>query len=373
MDRPPPKFRKKKNINNRQAIGLASAALILILVITGFLTSYTYVEPKEVAVIKNNLTGTEQVREESGLVVHLPYGLTDVFLLDRTVQVFSMTRSARGGDRRSVDNVKIKVADGSNVEVDVDVNYKIIPSESAKIIRRVGPGYAFKNKMIRSYARAVLRERYGTLTLENVADPSTRTTQNVLVKKSLNESLRPFGIEVTLVNTTNFIFNAKYERLVKEKKSAAQDFINQAAAQQQAVKEQQTKLAAAGREKNNALIDAGGSAKKRIVEADAKAKQLVARAKGEAYSKRLEGDRMFEVAKNEAKAIETEGMSTAAGIRKLADAYESGGIGLVKEALARKLAGVRINGRPYSLSERIDRLSIDTKRVVPAAAAAEGN
>ena len=44
----------------------------------------------------------------------------------------------------------------------------------------------------------------------------------------------------------------------------------------------------------------------------------------------------------------------------------------MKEALARKLAGVRINGRPYSMSERIDRLSIDRGGVVPAAAGSEG-
>ena len=190
--------------------------------------------------------------------------------------------------------------------------------------------------------------------------------QNLLVKNALNESLREFGTEVTLVNTTNFVFNPRYEALVKEKKAATQQFINQKAAQEQAQKEQETRIAQAEREKNNALITARGSASKRLVEAEAQAKQQIARAQGDAYARELEGERQLQVALNEAKAVESEGLNQAAGIRKLADAYERGGAGLVKEALARKLAGARINGRPYSLSERIDRFTVGSDKVAPA-------
>ena len=40
---------------------------------------------------------------------------------------------------------------------------------------------------------------------------------------------------------------------------------------------------------------------------------------------------------------------------------------LVKEALAKKLMGAIINGRPYSLSERIERIQVDRTGQVPAA------
>ncbi len=227
--------------------------------------------------------------------------------------------------------------------------------------------------MIRSYARAMIREKYGIFTLEEVANPAMRTKQNSLVKNALNEALRPFGTEVTLVNTTNFVFNPQYETLVKEKKAATQRFINQTAAQEQAQKEQETQVAQAEREKNNALITAKGTASKPPVDAENEAKQRIARAEGEAYAMKLEGERDLQVAMNQAKAIEQEGLNTAAGIRKLADAYERGGLGLVKEALARKLVGTRINGRPYSLSERIERLSVDTQARPAAIDAVGGN
>lgn len=355
-------------MSGRQAFSIAMLGFVLVVAGTGVFTCYTYVSPQEVAVIKNNFTGVETVRTDSGLVLHLPWGLTDVFLLDRTEQVFSMTKHTDRGDRASVDNVRIKLIDGSNIDLDVDVNYKIVAWQANDIIKRVGPGSAFKNKMIRSYARALIREKYGTLTLEEVADPATRTGQNLLVKDALNESLRTFGIEVTLVNTTNFVFNPRYETLVKEKKAAMQRFINQKAAQERAQKEQETEIAQAEREKNNALITARGAASKRLVEAEAQATQLVARAQGEAYAHQLEGEREYQVAINDARAVEREGLNTAAGIERLADAYENGGRGLVKEALARKLAGARINGRPYSMSERIDRFAVDRgSKVVPAA------
>ena len=126
-------------------------------------------------------------------------------------------------------------------------------------------------------------------------------------------------------------------------------------------------IAAATREKNTSLIVAGGVARKRLVEAENKAKQLVIRAEGDAYAKKKEGDRNFEVASNEAQAIETEGLNTAVGIQRMAEAYKKGGSGLVKEALAKKLMGAVINGRPYSLSERIERIQVDRSGSVPAA------
>ena len=86
-------------------------------------------------------------------------------------------------------------------------------------------------------------------------------------------------------------------------------------------------------------------------------------------AKNKEGDRALEIAQADAQAIEREGLNTATGIKRLAEAYSEGGTGLVKEALSRKLVGAKINGRPYSLSERIDHIEIDQKR----RAAATGN
>ncbi len=310
---------------------------VVLLILLG-LNAYTYLEPGEVAVIKNNITGAEDVRTESGIIIHLPLGLTDVYKLDRKVKVFTMggspkdsrtkrvdwsSSTTRSRSRDRVGAVKIKVADGSNVEVDVEVNFKVIPTEAASIIKHIGLGDAFEFKMIRSYTRSLIREMYGILTLEEVSNPATRTTQNVKVQKTLNDSLEPFGIQVTLVNTTNFLFIPEYEKLVKEKKATAQEFTNQKAAQENAVKGQEAEVARATREKNTAIITAKGQARKRIVESENKAKQLIFRAQGEAYAKKKEGDRSYEVAVNEA----YQGMGGQAYItRQMVDSIEFGDI-----------------------------------------------
>ena len=91
------------------------------------------------------------------------------------------------------------------------------------------------------------------------------------------------------------------------------------------------------------------------------------RARGESYAKNKDGDRSFEVAKNEAQAIETEGLNKAVGLKKLAEAYARGGDGLVKEALAAKLKGTVLHGRPYSLRETIERIQVDRSGKLPAA------
>ncbi|MEZ6197300.1 MAG: SPFH domain-containing protein [Planctomycetota bacterium] len=368
VQNPPPYHPRgsRRQIQPRQVAFVVAVLFVVIFLFVGIGTSYDWVEPGEVAVIKNNLFQSDpEVQTQTGLIIHLPFGLTDVYKLDTREQVFTMSKDPASGDRRRPDNVRIKVADGSNIEADVKVNYRIKPEKADLIVTRIGPGDSFKNKMLRSYTRAVIREAYGTLTLETVSDPTTRSSQNQVVRRTLNEALEHFGLEVTLVNTTNFVFNPEYSRLVKEKKATAQDFLNQSAAQEQARKEQETKVAAATREKNTALITAGGKAKKRIVEAENRAKQLVVRAEGEAYAKRKDGDRSFEVATAEAAAVEAEGLNTAAGIERLAEAYRRGGLGLVKEAIARKLVGTRINGRPYSLSEEIKRMRVERPEDAP--------
>lgn len=359
--RPPRRPRSMGREIKPRHVGIGVTLFVLfVLIATGASTSYDYVAPGEVAVIKNNLFGSPpEVKEQTGIILHLPFGMTDVYHLDKRNQVFEMSKEVSRGDRRDQDNVKIKVADGSNVEVDVKVEYRLRPAKADLIVQRIGPDDAFKNKLLRGYTRAMIREAYGKLTLETISDPASRTGQNLIVKKLLNEDLEEFGLEVIQVNTTNFVFNSEYNRLVKEKKATAQDFLNQSAAQDQASKEQETKVASATREKNTALITAKGKADKRIVEASNRAKQLVFRAKGEAYSKEKDGDRSYEVAVAEAKAVEAEGLNTATGIQKLAEAYRRGGLGLVKEAIARKLAGAKIKGRPYSYSEDIKRIKVD--------------
>lgn len=366
--RPPRRPRSMGREFKPRHIGLGVAAfVILVLVITGASTAYDYVEPGEVAVIKNNLFGSPpEVKQQTGIILHLPFGMTDVYHLDKRNQVFEMSKDPGMGDRYDQDNVKIKVADGSNVEVDVKVEYRLRPAKADLIVQRIGPGNAFKNKLLRGYTRAVIREAYGKLTLETVSDPASRTGQNQIVKKLLNEALDEFGLEVIQVNTTNFVFNPEYNRLVKEKKATAQDFLNQSAAQEQARKEQETKVASATREKNTELISAKGKADKRIVEASNRAKQLVFRAEGEAYAKKKDGDRSYEVAIAEAKAVEAEGLNTATGIQKLTEAYRRGGLGLVKESIAKKLAGAQIKGRPYSYSEDIKRIKVDRTGDAPA-------
>ena len=75
---------------------------------------------------------------------------------------------------------------------------------------------------------------------------------------------------------------------------------------------------------------------KAVIEAEGLAAQTVNVASGEAYKVRLEGERLLKVAQAEAKAIEAEGLRKAEGIEKLAEAYEKGGMGLIREALAEK-------------------------------------
>lgn len=52
-------------------------------------------------------------------------------------------------------------------------------------------------------------------------------------------------------------------------------------------------------------------------------------------------------------------MAKAEAIKKLSEAYETGGQALVREALAEKFRGVKLEGKPYSLSTNIERFALE--------------
>jgi len=348
-------FSAPNNIPGKAIAALLAVALVVFAVLATIYTGVTTIAPGEVGVIQNNLFGTCTLQLTNGTIIHLPFGLTKVYKLDKTVQSLTMA---------GPDSVQIKTNDGSNVQIDMEVQYQIMPAKAVDIIRSIGAGNAYKQGLVRAYARSSIRDSLGYLSVVEIADPVNIKTEEI--KTQLNKLLDKYGLSIILITPTNIAFNQEYEKMIRSRKEADQDVRNEQEAQKTAQQEQERRIAEANRLKSVAIRQAEGELNAQKIAAQAEAERLVQQAKGKAYAIKREGEQALVAAQNEAAAIESEGMNRAQGLAALAAAYEKGGLALVRQALAEKFAGVKLEGRPYSLSSQVERM-----RLEPAAAAAK--
>lgn len=363
------------------AVPLGFFLILAVMVLSAAFSMSTKIEPGHIGVIVNNVTGKVQLQAQPGVVYHLPWGMTDVYPLESKLQVHNMSAVSAprnrdsGGDRRrsraapnpTASRLKVKSIDGGDVYMDLTINYQLIAAKGAEVAQKVGVGDAFKSQLLKAYARSRVRDILGTLTIGEMSDASLRREKLNDVAKVLDSDLSNWGLDILTVAATNFSFNTEYEQLIKERKNADQDLTNQASAQLTAEQEQVTEVNTATREKNVQIRKVQGVLAKRVIEANGLAEKLKTQADGKAYAIRKKGDQSLEVARAEAEAIEAEGKNRAAGITKLSQAYQEGGLALVMEALAAKYEGRSISGRPYNLDSNVSRLQIEE-----AAAARKG-
>lgn len=128
-------------------------------------------------------------------------------------------------------------------------------------------------------------------------------------KRLLNEQLINYGMRIILITATNPSFNPQYEKMIKDRKEADQEVRNQKSAQQTVLQEQAQRVAKAERIKETTVRNAEGKMRAKIIEAEEKAKQTIERSKGSAYAITKEGEQTLVAAKNQAQAIEYEGLA----------------------------------------------------------------
>ena len=104
------------------AIG-TGLAILLILIAIG--SSADTVDNTDVGIVVNNITGTQTEIINGGMVFHLPFGLSSVYRISKKPRHMRLAKDAVSKDRPDSEQVRIKTSDGSNVEADIDVVYKV--------------------------------------------------------------------------------------------------------------------------------------------------------------------------------------------------------------------------------------------------------
>ena len=116
-------------------------------------TAFTAIEPGQVAVRINNVTGGLTTVTQPGWITRLPFGIHSVYVLEASPQTFSM-HGARTIDDLEVSQLTVRASDGSNFHfTDTTIIFQIAGDEAQTVVRDAGAEKGYL-KWMRPYARA---------------------------------------------------------------------------------------------------------------------------------------------------------------------------------------------------------------------------
>jgi len=333
------------------------ALAFLVVVVAVFNTVRVgHVTGEQVGIMLNKVNGKMTVINQPGVKIY--NGITHRFyVLDKTLQTLEMTEVKGRGDRLGQDDLKIKTKDGSDVFVDLKVQYKIDAEAADTVLRTSGPDDLYKRKWARDYTRTLARNYLGELITEEFYDASKRNAQLVVALQEARKKLSPFGITIdSLVIPSKPTFHEKYEQLIKQKKLADQEVEEEQSKALAAQQLQETRIVEEENKTNVAVEEYSGQMEQKIIGAEAGAEKT--RKEAEAYYNQttIGAEAFLYQQQKEAEGIAAMKKAEAQGIEAMKEALEGeGGRNMVKLEYARRLKDLTITGQPYLIDSRTAR------------------
>jgi len=318
----------------------------LCIIFTAFNTCAS-VEPGEVAVRVNNITGEVETLPRPGLIMELPFGVHDVFVVDTSSQTFHM-KGDRTIDELNVEELTVRARDGSEfVFSDTTIIYRVIGSKGADVIRDSGGAHKFRMWML-PYARSILRDEFGKESTTSVSDPTRFTQSTTRATERLNELLGKHGIEVTSIVTPRPRFSDDYEGLVETRNETENQLSVIDSELARAGTERDRRLAEVDRDQNKIIQEKRAALETELATAVTAQTQTMREADSNKIEKVGSGQASLSAAKRT--ATELKGQLDAQYMTRKAeiDAFKNQPVERVMERLGERLKGVTIQIQPWS-------------------------
>lgn len=323
-------------------------ALLLVILVAAYTGrgGIVEVDDREVAVIVNYLTGSEELVTTPGYRTFVPL-VAQAFKFDKSPNKFLM-EGEQDVHANHVKKLTVRADDGSNFWFEtLEIQYQLIVAQAPYVLHDSGPGDAFKKHWVRAFARSILRDEFGRFSAAEVADPSSYAVATQRATERLNEVLASHGVEVVQIITPKPKFEERYEQAIEDRKVANQEVERLKIKAQQLKQERDRRLADIDRDlatKYEQLLgtleaDRIGAEKERVrVEKEADAYRIASVAAGEAKKQRL---------LRQAAAREDQARKEAEGLKAKVEALGDRGDILVREALAEKIKSIPFELVPY--------------------------
>jgi hypothetical protein len=340
---------------NRSVLWLAAAAVVV--VILSFRSCVT-VEPGQVAVRVNNLTGAVETITQPGLILRLPFGIHTVYTIEAAPQTFHM-RGAENVDPLNVKELTVRASDGSNfVFNDTTILFRVVPQFGGRVIADAGEGTRYRMWML-PYARSILRDEFGKESTISVSNPTTFGQATERARKRINGLLEEHGLEVTSIVTPRPRFSAEYEELIELRNQTENELSVIGSNLQRAETERSRRLAEVDRDQNKIMQEKRAGHEAALATAVAAQTETHRAVDSEKISKVAAGQASLSADRQ--RAVELTGQLDAQYTARKAeiDAFRVQPVERVMERLGERLRGVTIDIQPWANDTVPSRLQVE--------------
>lgn len=321
-------------------------------------TSFTAIEPGQVAVRINNVTGGLTTVTQPGWITRLPFGIHSVYVLDASPQTFSM-HGNKTVDDLEVSELTVRASDGSNFHFsDTTIIFQIAGDEAQTVVRDGGEERGYL-KWMRPYARAILRDEFGRESTISVSNPTKFGEATERAKSRLNELLGVHGVIVTQIVTPRPQFNDEYEKLIEERNKLGNQLevikSNLAAAETS----RERRLAEVNRDQNRSIQEKRTELESALATAIAAQADATREADTYKISKVAEGQAALSAAKQQAAELRGQLDAVYRARKAEIDAFRSQPVERVMERLGERLRGVTIAIEPWANDANPSRVELE--------------
>ena len=346
--------RAKDMVPGTQWIWRGAAAALLL---AGALLSYDTIQPGEVAVRVNNVTGARESITQPGFVITIPF-VHSLYLLDAAPQTFTM-KGDQGEGLLNVRELTVRASDGSNFHFDeVSLVFQVKGAEAATAVEDSGQGTGFQ-RWIKPYARSVLRDEFGRESTIDVSNPTTYAAATNRSKTRLNELLETHGVVITQLVTPRPRFNQAYEGAIEERNKLTNEIEVIGSRLARAETARKRALAQVDQEKNKEIQTKRVALETSL--AEAVANQAEKKREADTYRIASLGDGQAALSSSTKKAEQLAGELNAnyEARRAEIEAFKTQPVERVMERLGETLKGVTINIQPYANDASPTRVKLD--------------
>lgn len=146
--------------------------------------------------------------------------LVEITTIDTKTQNYTMSAVRDEGDKEGDDAIRILTADGLQVEIDLTILYRVIPSEAPKLYREIGPTYV--EKIVRPITRTRIRDNavnYDAVALYS----SKRDEFQSRISKQIEQEFKLRGIFLENVLIRNINLPESVKKTIESKINAEQE------------------------------------------------------------------------------------------------------------------------------------------------------
>lgn len=323
-----------------------TGAAAVLLLIFGF-SSVVDLEPGQVAVRVNNITGSMTAITQPGWTTRLPF-IHSVYLLDTKPQTFRMKGRGTKGDDLNVAELSVRASDGANFHfTDTTIIFQLNPDSSVVAVRDAGLKNGFLH-WLQPYARSILRDEFGRESTINVSNPTTYGAAATRAKKRLNELLEAHGVRITQLVTPRPRFNPAYEKAIEDRNSLSNQLKVIKSDLSRAATRREQRIAAIDQKQNKRIQE-----KRAALESDlatVATRQAQTKRKVDAYriDKIAEGQAALSGATEQAKELAGELAARYRAKQAQIAAFRTQPVERVMQRLGAKLHGVTIRIQPWA-------------------------